>query len=480
MMRFPPIQSSWYATHALRLLPICALLLSACSTFSPDGGLDAVRQQTANRLGQETAQQVQRQASPDDTSSVPSTVQDLLRQPLGVEQAVHLALLNNPSLQASYQELKISEAYLVQAGRLPNPGFSFTRLRQGEDIKIERAISFAILNLFTLPFVHTIEKGRFAQSQLRATEEVLRVAAETRKAWITAVAAQESLRYAQQVRDSAEASAELARRMTRVGNWSRLDHLREQAFYADSALKLAKAQQTATAEREKLTRLLGLWGSDTAYKLPTRLPDLPKQTLAANDLEQRALEQRLDVNALRLENQQLARALGLTKTTGFLNVLEVGGRSNTQTGMRRESGFEVSLEIPLFDWGDAKVARAEATYMESVWRLSATAIRARSEVREGYSNYRHSWDMARHLRDEVVPLRQKISQETLLRYNGMLTGVFELLADSREQVNAVNGYLDALKDFWLAEAELQQILGGRLQNRAPTVTPTRPALEAKP
>jgi outer membrane protein TolC len=100
--------------------------------------------------------------------------------------------------------------------------------------------------------------------------------------------------------------------------------------------------------------------------------------------------------------------------------------------------------------------------MQSASKLAQTAVDARSEVRESYVAYVTNYDIARHYRDEVVPLRKTISDEMLLRYNGMLASAFDLLADSREQVNAVNGYIDALKDYWLAETDLQLALGGRL------------------
>jgi len=214
--------------------------------------------------------------------------------------------------------------------------------------------------------------------------------------------------------------------------------------------------------REKLTRTMGLWGSGTQYKLPDRLPDLPKDRPQLNDLESFAMRNRLDIQAAKLRTQSVATSLGLSKATRFINALDVGYLDNFETDKGHEHGYEISVEIPIFDWGSAKVARAEAIYMQSANRLAQTATDARSEVRESYSGYVTSYDVAKHYRDEVVPIRKTISDEMLLRYNGMLASVFELLADSRDQVAAVNGYIDALKDYWLAETDLQQSLGGRL------------------
>jgi outer membrane protein TolC len=298
-------------------------------------------------------------------------------------------------------------------------------------------------------------------TQNRAAGEALRVALDTRKAWFQAVSAQETARYMEQVRESAEASAELARRMAAVGNFPKLTQAREQAFYAEATAQLARARHNSTAARERLARLMGLWGEDLAFQLPERLPDLPKSVREGGDLEAQALAQRLDVQGARQEAESLARSMGLTKVTRFVSLLEVGVLSNSETGLPRQRGWEVELGIPIFDFGGARVARAERLYMQAVSRTLEAAIEARSEVRENYSAYRTAFDLAKHYRDEIVPLRKRISEEVLLRYNGMLASVFELLADSREQVSAVNSYIESLRDFWMAESDLQMALTGR-------------------
>ena len=324
-----------------------AALLAGCTTFSKDGGFDAVSSTAEARLG-EDAVIVKTDA---DRDAAAARTQALLAQPLSMDDAVQVALLNNRGLQASYAELGLAEA-------------------------------------------------------------MLKVAADTRRAYIEAVSAQQAADYAEQVRDSADAGAELASRMRQAGNFSKLDEAREQAFYAESVADLAQARQRAVLAREKLTRTMGLSGEDTRYRLPERLPDLPKERPDLNDVEQFAMENRLDIRAEKLRAQANRHAAN---------------------------------------------------------RLAQTAIGARSEVREAYSAYTIGYDVAKHYRDDVVPLRKTISDEMLLRYNGMLASVFDLLADSREQAGAVNRYIDALKRYWLARTDLEQALGGRLP--APGATP---------
>lgn len=460
-------------------LTAAAVLFSAvfagCASFSTDGGFASVEQTAQSRLGKE----LRWARSPADQEAIDKRVAELLAKPLTVDDAVQVALLNNRGLQASFQELGINEAELVQAGRLPNPGFSFGRTTRGDEIEIERGLHFNLARLLALPLTGPMEKRRFEQTQSLVAMNVLSLAADTRKAYVNALAAQESLRYMQQVKQAAEASAELARRMEQVGNFNKLQRAREQGFYADAALNLARAEQAQRASRERLTRLLGVWGEQAQFTLPERLPDLPAQPLDLPDIERVALAQRLDVQGARLAAEQTARNLGLTRRTRFINVLELGLVRNSSNEAPTQRGWELSFELPLFDWSGARVARSEAVYMQSVHRAAEAAINARSEVREAYGAYRTAYDIARHHLDEIVPLRQRIAEENVLRYNGMLIGVFELLADARAQIASVNAAIEAKRDFWVAQADLDMALIGKPSLAAAPGASSGPAMAAE-
>jgi outer membrane protein TolC len=433
-----------------------ALLLSGCATFSGDGGFSTVAQATKARSGADTRML----RNDEDRRALDSEVRKLLAEPLSPQAAVQIALLNNRGLQATYWDLGIAEADLVQAGRMQNPGFSFKRTHGGGEIAIERTLTFNLLNLITLPLASRIEAQRFEQVRLQVSAEAVRVAQDTARAYYEAVGAGQSLAAAKQVQDAAGASAELATRMQKGGNWSKLDAAREQAFNAEALAEVRRASKAANGAREKLTRLMGLGGPDAAYKLPERLPELPAAPRELQDVEEQALRERLDIQAAKLDTEHTARTLGLNKTTRFINALDLSAIRESDGGTKMR-GYELSIEIPLFDWGGAKVARAEATYMQSVNRLAETATNARSEARESYEDYKTTYELARHYRDNVLPLRQQISQETLLRYNGMLMSVFELLAEAREQATAVNNYIAALQEFWIADTNLDAALGGK-------------------
>ena len=452
--------------HRLKLVPLAAslVLLTGCATFSQDGGMESVSNLTEQRTGQAVVRPLTAQAA----SSNAERVSALLKQPLDPNTVVQIALLNNQGLQASFAELGVAEADYVQSGRMRNPGFSFQRLKGGDSLEIDRSVTFDLIGLLTLPLRSGIEQRRFEQAKLLAASAAVQLAADTRRAYFEAVATRQTALYMEQVQGAAEASAELAKRMARVGNWSKLEQAREQAFYADATTQVARSKHNALAAQEQLLQLLGLWGRDTVITLPDRLPDLPTSPTDIVDLEKQAMAQRLDLQVARHDTEATAKGLGLTRATGLINVLDAGYVNKSQTGQSRENGYTVSLELPIFDWGGARTAKAEALYMQAVARTQETAIRARSEVRQAYSAYRTSYDVARHYRDDIVPLRRKVSDEMQLRYNGMLASVFELLADSRDQINGVNAAIEAQRDFWLADTDLQGAIsgsGGLIPNR---------------
>jgi outer membrane protein TolC len=448
----------------IRLIASAAavVLLAGCASFSTDGGFGKVSELTKERTGQTAVWQ----RSASDTGTAQARIDELLRLPLSARSAVELALLNNRGLQASFSELGIAESDLVRAGRLSNPSFSLGHTSGGGIVEINRSVVFNVLGLLTMPLAKQVGQRRFEQAQYQAALEAVSIAAETRTAFFSAVAAQDLVQYRVQVREAAEASNELARRMVQAGNFNKLAQMRQQAFYGDATSQLARAQHQAVAERERLVRMLGLSGSQLDFKLPERLPDLPGEPAEPKDAEQTAMDERLDVSMARRSTEATARSLGLTQATRFVNVLNAGYANKSQTGEKLQNGYVIELELPLFDFGSSRLAGAEATYMQSLHRASEVAINARSEVRESYSAYRTAYDLAKHYRDEVVPLRKRISEENLLRYNGMLISVFELLADSRDQVMSVTGYVEALRDYWIAETNLQSAMTGRSPNGA--------------
>jgi len=449
-----------------------ALLLSACQTWSPDSGMSVV----ADIAGRDLNKQVEALRTPEDAQAVRGKVVALLRRSLAADAAVQVALLNNRALQAAYNELGFAEAAVMQASLPPNPTFSVSRVATSIEVEIERRIVADILALATLPARSEVAADRFWQAQLRAAEETLRVAAETRRAFYRAVAARQLAGFFEQAKSAAETASELARRLGESGAMNKLDQAREQVFYADLTAQLATARQREASEREALIRAMGLWGANLDFKLPNALPAVPRRVQTLAGIEVDAVARRVDLQIARIELEVLAKSYGLTQASRFINILDGGYADKLEKRVDERNlmrGFDIRLQIPIFDFGEVRVRQAEATYMQAVNRLLALAVNARSEARDAYRVYRSTYEIAGHYQREVLPLRKIISDETLLRYNAMLIDVFSLLAEARQRIAATITTIEAKRDFWLATVDLKAAVagGGRLGNRQERANP---------
>ncbi|MBN8945358.1 MAG: TolC family protein [Rhizobiales bacterium] len=479
------------------LLVGAATMLGGCATYSPDGGLGVTREIATRELRQDVA----RVREPADSERVRSRVAALLRSPLSVDKAVQIALLNNRGLQAAYNDLGISEALFVQASLPPSPTISLARIAAGGTIEIENTLLVSILGLATLPQRRAIAEIRFSQAQLRAAEDTLRLAGDTRRAYYRVVASSQLVNFLSQANSAARTASELFKRLGETGAVNRLDQAREHVFYADVAAQLAKARLQYQADRERLIRALGLWENIAALKLPAQLPILPSRPASRDAIEREALEKRLDLRIARLEVDGVARQLELTQWSGFMSVLNLQGSTIEERSRRTErtyslqggalvenrqvefertrlSGLSLEFQIPL-DLGESRLREARETYLRSINRLTERGVNVRSEAREAYQRYRGSFDFARHYQSQVLPLRQIIADESQLRYNGMMIDVFSLLIEARARIAANAAAIEARRDFWIANTDLQfAVIGGSPGGGAAESAPTAVASAA--
>lgn len=457
------------------------LALGGCVTLSPDGGMSAVSESVRAEIGKNTIKVVDE----DSAANAGQRARSLLGKGLSADRAVQIALLNNKGLQAAYNELGMSEAKFVQASQPPNPAISIMGLRGHLEFEIERRLIGDLLALLTLPTRREIAKAGYRKAELEAIGATVRLASDVRRQYWRAVGANAQVGYLQQARGAAEAVSELAKKLGETGAMNKLDQGREHAFYAELSAQLARARTQQRVEKERLTRLLGLWGADVAFNLPASLPALPGKLTSSAQIEARALERRIDLKIARADLDRLALELGLTNATRYVNALELSG-VHTSTGkttvdadgVKKErsnlGGLELKIEIPLYDFGAARKRDAEETYMRSANLLAEKAVNIRSEAREGYFAYRGAHDVARLYQSRILPLRKKIQDESLLHYSAMLADVFVLLQDARARITSNTAAIDARRDFFVADAELKAAMlsgnmgGGAMKAQAPS------------
>ncbi len=441
---------------------VAALGLSGCASYNLNQGLDRVNRD-ANGF---TQSELNLAKTKEERDKRLAATNQLLAKPVGQKEAVQLLLANSPAFQALLAQNWSEAASAAQSGRISNPTFAFESVVMGSETELNRFFTFGLLDLITLPQRSAMANYRVEQAQIRLTAEVVDQVTRVRQAWVRAVAAEQSYKYAGQVLASAEASAELARRMESVGNFNKLTRARHQVFYADAATQLATAKQAAVSRKEELVRLLGLDEAQAKQLvLPERLPNLPKQPMSPEDVAKQVSQERLDVQQAKAALNAAAKAQGLNRVTSFTDIElsvrrgSVSDSSSSSYSSRR--GYEVGVKLPVFDWGEMQRDSMNAKTLAAANQLEATLRSAGSSLRENYAAYRTAYEISNHYKDEVIPLRKVISEENVLRYNGMIIGVFELLADSRDQIGAVISAIAAEQQFWLADAAMQATLIGR-------------------
>lgn len=467
---------------SLRLTTLsAALLLAGCASVSPDGLRSDVAQQLQGRLP------AQAQLPPADAQAqqaAQAQIAQWLQQPVDADTAVRIALLNNPGLQVQLAQLGIADAQRVQAITLPNPSLTLGWFRNGHEREIERKLGFGLVDLLTLPWRSRWQGWQMEQATLGAAQQTLLLAADTRRAWLNAVAAEQARAANIRMHEAAALGGELARRMAAVGNFSKLDQARELAQQQQAAAQLARAELAAQLAREQLAQRMGLWGEQLDFALPAALPPLPK---AASDLrssanaEATALRERLDLGALRRDLEVSTDRQGWATLGAVFG--DIGATYSRSTSTERDTGhkdstrgWELDVPLPLFDWGSAASGMARHQVQANAAQLRESAIRARSEARSSWRSYRTAWDLAHQQQTEVLPLAQLVQEETIYRYNGMFVSVWQLLAQARSTTQAVLTANEAQRDFWLAETDLQLALSGT--SPQPTAASARAARTA--
>lgn len=439
---------------------LSALVLSGCATFSPDHGMSVVAGVAAATIRKD----VVAVRGDEQASEAHDATQRLLRRSLTVDAAVQVALLSNKGLQAAYSELMLAEADMVEHSLPPNPTVLVSRTAGGGAVEIERQVAGDILALVTLPFRSEIARQRFQQAQSRAALETLRLAADVRRAYYRAVAANELVGLLTDAKATAESTARLASKLGETGSLNKLDQARQQVFYAEMTADLATARQDAIRSREHLIRLLGLWGDDLCFQLPKQLPVLPGRPQSLPGIEVDAVTHRIDLQIVRMELAILAKSLSLTEATRFVTLLDVAGigrATRHPDGSRlRERGSGIQFQIPVFDGGEVRVRQATETYNQAFNRLTEKAVNVRSEARNLYRVYRSAYDIAHQYQREVLPLRKIIIEEMQLRLSSMQVDIFALLIETRQRIAALRASIAAKRAFWLTQADLQSVVNG--------------------
>lgn len=450
--------------------------VAGCATVPREAGFDHVQTNVAERTGH----LVQWRGNTAEDAAVDEAVRSMLAQELTVDQAVQIALLNNRHLQATFEDLGIAQAELVQAGLLKNPVFAGSWRfpdRSPGGTNAEYSVTQDFVDLFILPLRKKVAQQQFETTKLSVAHDVLQLAADVKTACYTMQARQQLLTRLKLIVDLNQTSAQLAERQHEAGTLNDLGLVSQRALYDQSKVDVAQSEAQLAADRERLNRLMGLWGNQTTWKIAGQLPAIPPQEMPIEHLESVAMRQRLDLGATRTQLVAFGQALKATKDFRYVASAEVGIDTEKEPDGQHLTGPTLNLELPVFEQGQAKIAKVQAQFRQFQRRFEAMAIDIRSEVREARDRMLAQRNLADYYK-VLLPERMRIIQLTLQQYNGMLKGPYDLLLAKQNEVETEQAYIDAWRDYWIARVELERALGGRFPSESRVDKPASTAATA--
>jgi cobalt-zinc-cadmium efflux system outer membrane protein len=450
-----------------RFFPILSILLLL--TIRPSRGQEQEAFNHAQRLvRQRSGKEVQWQRDEAAREQALLTSRRLLSKPLTVATAVQIALLNNRSLQASFEQIGLSAADLLEAATIPNPRFDLAvrvpdKPPSGTYVDYGAAIDF--LSIIMMPLKKRVAKDQLEAAALRVAHETLELVSQVKTAFYSLQASQQLLRRLKSIAETDAAAFDLAQRQQAAGNISDLALAQQQATYSRSRLDIATTEAEIRQDRERLNRLLGLWGPDVNWLLADELPEIPRSELPSGGLERLAISQRLDLQADYLSVESQAKNLRLTKSFRFLGALDFGGESERETDAQTRTGPTFAIELPIFNQGQARIARGEAALRQAQDRLETLAVDVRSQIREFRDELVTKREIARSYQEELLPVQRRILSASLRNYNAMQISDFELFSIKAEEERTEREYVEAVRDYWITRTQLEEAVGGNLNPR---------------
>ncbi len=444
---------------------VCAVTLAGCATIDIKSGFSDVSSNVQLRLGTplfwNNGTDLDREAE--------DKLNAILGEKLTAERSIQIALLNNRELQGVYADLGVAQADIVQAGLLKNPLFdavvTFPVSGRRPDLELTAVMSF--LDIFYLPLRKRVAAGRFEEAKTRVSGAVLDLAGKVRSAFFAHQANEQMVELRQSIVQVLTASLEVAQRLHQAGNISDLDYARERVLLEGTKLRLRSAEVASRQSRERLNILMGLWEKETEWQTEGRLAEMPNDAVALDGIERMAISHSIDLVQGRQRIVVAGEQLGFDRSSALLPDFSIGAR-----GERRERGWEVGpileFPIPLFDQGQARIGRAAAELRRSQQEYYALGVRVRATARAVADRLQGARDRALYYRDVVLPLQALMVSEAQLHYNAMQLGPIQLLRAREQQIEAASGYIDALRDYWLAYSDYQQLLSGRLPQASGT------------
>jgi cobalt-zinc-cadmium efflux system outer membrane protein len=453
-------------------LALAAACLTGCQTAGPQAAFDQVRESIQPRL----AQQIHwSRGTPEDAAVTVALGQLLEKEELTAEDAIQIALLNHQGLQATYTDLGLAQADLVQAGLLSNPIFNAGAKfhLNGGPTELTLGITQPFLDVFMISIRRRVAQAQFEATRDRVAAAVLHHAHQTHLAFLQVQTEAQRLAIHDTLLETTALAYEFAQRLHQAGNITDLHLAHERASHQQQRITRTRADERYLMSREELNRWMGRRTNHLDWTVTARLPDPPQVETSWTDLESRAVDASLLLAAQRREIEGAAQAVGLTDATRLVSSLEAGVEAERDDG-EWQLGPKAAVALPIFDWGQARLQRARMQLERRRSLYQAMTVEIQSHARSASSLAHSARQRARHYEEIILPLRETITRESLRQHNAMTIGPAELLLARRQQAEAAEEHVRALHDYWAARARIDQLLAGHLPASAPEATAHQP------
>jgi len=432
---------------------LASIFLNSCSTNPRLSSWSNFR----HEMQIKTQYQVEKNA--DKNQAAQDTIASLLAKPLTVDAAVQIALLNNPGLQATLEELGIAQADLVQAGLLSNPKLKALVLSGGGNVKTELGVEQDFLGLFLRPIQIKLGEAHYQVVKHHVGYEVFSLISEVRSAYFTLQGDKQLLALHRAVLEATEAATELASRQYNAGNINMLDLSRHQAISNQANLTLMQNEIKVKIEQDALKWKLGLI-SDKELKINGVLPQFSENDPPLTELHSNASENRMDLLALKAEIRGLEEALPWARYSQIAEG-EIGVEQEREQKQLTGPGLKVA--VPIFDQGQAAMVRKSTELRQKQKQLEALIQEIHTEVGILYKEMVVNRKTVEYFQKTIIPAHQQIVQSAQKHYNFMLQGVYSLLESKEDEINAHRNHIEALKNYWIKRSELDFAIGGGLE-----------------
>lgn len=456
---FPDAPRTAGARRTVPALGLAAsfLWLTGCATVDPQPSFDRVAAAVAERNGQSIVWTV------DEADR--AAAHAMLEHELSLENAVRLALISSPALRAEYERLGVAQANLVQAGLMRNPVFDLAYREGHGQNELDLGISADFLDVFLIPLRKQRAEADQRDTELAVIRAVLRRVGEVRQAWISAVAAKHLLAREREGQALLTSMNDLSEALWQAGNVTRLERERARLTLQESRLRIAEAEAAETNTVEQLAVLIGAWGGHMAWKLPERLPKLPRSEATRTDFESEAVTGSLELEMVRQGILAEAASLQLSGREHLIPSLELGWSAERESG-EWKNGPAAAFALPLIDTGRAAKASRTARLEQLRRQYVQLEIEIRAAARRAHRELQMRRAIADHMLDSVLPLAADQQEEIIIYYHAMEVGIADVLQSRFEFTSSGRQFVQALAAYWQARERHAALLQGVLLESA--------------